>query len=481
MLLLKKYKDALEDAEKTIELKSDWAKGYSRKVTALHYLGRLEDAEKVANEGLKIEPGNLQLKQSIEDIKKAKSQELESESGSEELFSNLFKGDVFGKLASNPETAKFLTQPDFVQTIKKLQANPKLLSSFMQDTRVMQSLGVLIGVPMRSGVPEDFKDVEMKEEKESKSPQSIPKKEEKKQEEKKDVVMEDLPEEKKQAEEEKAKGNSSYSKKEFDNAISHYSKAIELDPQNVVYYTNRAAAQFEKGDYQAAIKDCETAIEEGRKQRVDYKLIAKAYARIANSFMKLDNIDQAVYYYEKSLTEDRTAATLTLLNKAEKIKVERDTKAYLSVEKSLEAKELGNKLFSDGKYPDAIKEYSEAIKRNPEDHTLYSNRSASYTKLGEYNLALKDAETCISKKPDFVKGYSRKGLCYFFMKDYQKALEAYDKGLTFDPNNVELSEGVKKTMNAMAEQTRKAQSGDAPDEETLKKSFSRSRSTRNFK
>jgi len=466
----KKYQEALDDADKTIEIKPDWAKGYSRKVTALQFLGRNDEAEKVCDQGLAIEPSNAQLKSSKEEIKKSKAGPQSRNPN--DMLANMFKGDVLAKLAANPQTSAYVRQPDFVQMIAHLQRDSSALNQYMQDPRMMNSIGVLLGIPMNAMSGDQFKE-------EQDIPMSSPpaekkeeKKEEPKKEEKKDEPMPDaepVSEEKKQAEEEKAKGNAAYSKKEFDAAIGHYSKAIELDPQSVVYYTNRAAAQYEKGDYDACIKDCETAVEEGRKQRVDYKQIAKALTRIGNAYLKKDNLDEAIRYYESSLTEDRNAPTLALLRKAEKTKEERDRVAYIDPAKAQEAKERGNKFFQDASYPDAIKEYSEAMKRNPEDHTLYSNRAACYTKLGEYTLGLKDADKCIEMKPDFAKGYSRKGHLHFFMKEYEKAMKAYDKGLELDPNNAEMTEGVKRTINAMTEQSRRAQQGSGPDEETLKR------------
>jgi tetratricopeptide (TPR) repeat protein len=44
----------------------------------------------------------------------------------------------------------------------------------------------------------------------------------------------------KQAVDEKNKGNEAYKKKDFETALSHYNKAIELDPTNITYYTNKA-------------------------------------------------------------------------------------------------------------------------------------------------------------------------------------------------------------------------------------------------
>ena len=46
---------------------------------------------------------------------------------------------------------------------------------------------------------------------------------------------------------EKEAGNAAYKKKEFAAAIEHYSKAMELDPTDVTFVTNRAAVHLEMG------------------------------------------------------------------------------------------------------------------------------------------------------------------------------------------------------------------------------------------
>ena len=74
----------------------------------------------------------------------------------------------------------------------------------------------------------------------------------------------------------------------------------------------------------------------------------------------------------------------------------------------------------------AIEEYSIAIKRNPTNAALYSNRCAAYIKVMDLSNAQKDAEKGLELDPNFTKLYLRLGNVQNLMKKYHKALEAYD-------------------------------------------------------
>jgi stress-induced-phosphoprotein 1 len=81
----------------------------------------------------------------------------------------------------------------------------------------------------------------------------------------------------------------------------------------------------------------------------------------------------------------------------------------LSEEKAEEHRLKGNEYFAAGNFPDAVKEYSEGIRRDPNNKNIYSNRCAAYIKLMELNFALKDADKCLELDPKFVKAFARKG------------------------------------------------------------------------
>jgi tetratricopeptide (TPR) repeat protein len=57
---LQKYTEALADAEKCIEFKPDWSKGYQRKAMAQQALGDLEQACENYEKACEIDPTNAQ-------------------------------------------------------------------------------------------------------------------------------------------------------------------------------------------------------------------------------------------------------------------------------------------------------------------------------------------------------------------------------------------------------------------------------------
>ena len=97
-------------------------------------------------------------------------------------------------------------------------------------------------------------------------------------------------------------------------------QAIELDPTEIIFYNNIAAVCFEKEEYGACIKTCETAIEIGKEHRADFKLMAKAYNRAGNAYRKIGNLTGAKTAFEKALTEHRTPEYKANLSEVKNIK-----------------------------------------------------------------------------------------------------------------------------------------------------------------
>ena len=92
------------------------------------------------------------------------------------------------------------------------------------------------------------------------------------------------------------------------------------------------------------------------------------------------------------------------------------------------AQSKGNAAFFDGKYEEAIAEYSEAINLEPGNHLAHSNRSACYLQLERYEEAFEDSSRCIQMNPYFVKGYSRQAAALVAMSRFEEARQSLITG-----------------------------------------------------
>ena len=203
--------------------------------------------------------------------------------------------NLLGKLAANPRTAKHLSDPAFVQKVRSLSLSdrihdntcmrssncsnpiPALLaskfigvqswrllisvpSSALQDPRMIEVLGVLMGVDMAAttreegsnDMPEGFQAPPAASSSPSttgpspstssqtqSTPAPAPAKEE-------DVEMEDEEEAKakKEALAAKATGAAAYKQRDFETAIAEFSKAWEIWPKDITFLTNLSGAHI---------------------------------------------------------------------------------------------------------------------------------------------------------------------------------------------------------------------------------------------
>jgi stress-induced-phosphoprotein 1 len=204
-------------------------------------------------------------------------------------------------------------------------------------------------------------------------------------------------------------------------------------------------------------------VDEGLELRADYKTLAKALGRIGTAYAKQGDLVNAIKFYEKSLTEHRTPDILAKLQAAQKEKKDADINAYIDPAKADAAREEGNTAFKDGNYVEAVKHYSEAIKRAPSDARGYTNRSAAYTKLMALPEALKDADEAIKRDPTFIKAYIRKALVQQGMKELTSALETLEKASAADKDGKSARE-IQQTMGNIMNELQ-AQRSTETDEE----------------
>eukprot|EP01016_Furgasonia_blochmanni_P014917 TRINITY_DN1797_c0_g1_i3.p1 TRINITY_DN1797_c0_g1~~TRINITY_DN1797_c0_g1_i3.p1 ORF type:complete len:608 (+),score=221.37 TRINITY_DN1797_c0_g1_i3:156-1979(+) len=465
---LEEYEKALEDANKCVSLKPDWAKGYTRKGLAEFYLRNLDDAIATYKKGLELEPTNAQLKEGLERAEEEKSKPPGGGFGGFPGGGkpNDFSMQMLTKLMQNPKTKEYLKDQDFVNKLMMMQQNPQLMQFLIQsDPRMKDAFSVMFGGFDFGGAGKDFPTEEpMSEERaptteahshshdghdhshhghshghshghthHAEPPKEAPK-----------PAAAPLSE----AEIEKNKGNEAYKARNFEEALKHYDRAIELDPNEPLFHNNKAAVYIEMEQHDKALEVVDAVLQdfETRGVRMDVIKLAKLLARKASVFAHRKDYEKAIFWYEKSLLEDSVPKVRDDLKKIQRLKREAEELAYRDPVKAEEHKQLGNEHFKAGRHPDAVKEYSEAVRRNPDDPKIYSNRAQAYMKLMEFPTALRDIEHALKLDPNFAKAWAKKGTIHFHMNEYHKALESYEKGLKLEPDNAECKDGFEKTQ-----------------------------------
>lgn len=99
---------------------------------------------------------------------------------------------------------------------------------------------------------------------------------------------------KEEAEKLKAEGNKHVAAKAFNEAVEAYTKAIELDPTNAIYFSNRAAAYTSLREPEKAAEDARAAL------KLD-PAYARAYSRLGLALYSMGDAKGALQAYEDGL------------------------------------------------------------------------------------------------------------------------------------------------------------------------------------
>ncbi|BAT04897.1 Os08g0325267 [Oryza sativa Japonica Group] len=83
---------------------------------------------------------------------------------------------------------------------------------------------------------------------------------------------------------------------------------------------------------------------------------------------------------------------------------------------------------------------------DPDDATLFSNRSLCWLRRGHGGKALLDAHECRKKQPDWSKACYRLGASLMSLKDYGSACDALFDGLKLDPADVQIENALREAF-----------------------------------
>jgi stress-induced-phosphoprotein 1 len=424
--------NALEDAKSVIALNPQFTKGYSRKGAALHALKRYNDSIAAYNEGLEKFPTDAGLTKGLEDVTREKDGPPPGMGGGMG-GGGLFSPTMLAQMAMDPRFKQYLEDPTIMSKIKMVQSNPNLMPTILNDPKMMEMLGLLMGEQSSAPAPTSAKKAEPAQPME---------------------VEEDLsglsPEEREKKETErnaklkKEEGNALYKAKKFEEALAAYDEAFDIDSTCMTFLLNKAAVYFAQKKYDECIVECNKGLEVGKANMAPFEDRAKALTRCAKAYQKKKDLGKAIELCKSAQLEFYNKDTQRLLKSMELQKKKKDKSDYQDEGKAQEAKQRGNDFFREKNFPEAIKEYEDAVKRAPNDAPIRNNLSAALTKIMDFNGAKTQVEKALELDPTYTKAWGRKGDIEMVFKEHHKAMDSYKKGLEIDPQNATCKAGLQK-------------------------------------
>lgn len=312
------------------------------------------------------------------------------------------------------------------------------------------------------------------------------------------------------AQSKKNEGNTFFKNKQFEQAIQKYTEAIELDPNDVTFYSNRSACYAALGKWQEAAED-------GRQCIITDKSFVKGYFRSALALQNLGNLEGALDSIKRGLGVDSQNADLKKmsreieeqqrLKKVEgyitssemQLKENDIPAAFRSVEAGLRLdpnnrelnklmervrplyeraekqrlanldpkeriKEEGDALFKAAKFEEAIRAYTrclDSISDKTSDLAIkcYNNRAACYKQLSNFDGVIGDSTAVLEIKPDDIKALVRRAQAYEACERYKSSLQDVRQVLSYGIDVVgkptyDLCNGMQHRLNRVIQQLR---------------------------
>jgi tetratricopeptide (TPR) repeat protein len=234
----------------------------------------------------------------------------------------------------------------------------------------------------------------------------------------------------------KERGNSYYVRHQFSQALDWYTKAVEMNPEAYDVYTNRASTYVALQMWEDALADAREAV----RIKPDW---LKGYYRMGLCLVELKQYQKASRVFERGLKihpeNDQMAKEL------------KKVKEHLrSLPKSAQdAKALGNELFKEGKYEEALRLYKEALVltgKSEIDHdlraTILINCAEVYRQLEEYEMVIDQCDKALELKKASVKAHLRRALACEKLEKRERARGDFKTVIELDPTNHIASAGL---------------------------------------
>ncbi|MBP2664095.1 MAG: yrrB 2 [Firmicutes bacterium] len=225
--------------------------------------------------------------------------------------------------------------------------------------------------------------------------------------------------------------------KAYDEAITAFTEAINLNPQNSYFYYVRSNVYLILKQYEHSVADLDKVISISPRY-------SQAYYYRANAYLALRQYDSALADFDKAIEIDpqnvsayysRGALYGVFLNQRERADLDYGKVIAITPQDEEGYILRGSTYEFLRQYENAIRDYDQAIAINPRNVKTYCSRGNAYAALKQYDRAFSDYGEGISIDSKCVSAYNARGNAYLKLGQYERAITEFDNVLAIDPQN----------------------------------------------
>jgi tetratricopeptide (TPR) repeat protein len=233
-------------------------------------------------------------------------------------------------------------------------------------------------------------------------------------------------------------GDALLTKGNVDEAIVHYQKALQIDPDYAEAHNNLGDALLRKDSVDEAIAHFQKALQIKPDD-------AEAHINLGNALIKKGNVDEAIAHYQNALQikPDFAVAHNNLGNALlQKGSVD---EAIVQYQKALQIEpdfaeaqnNLGNALLIKGNVDEAIAHYQKALQITPDYAKAHYNLGRALLTKGNVEEAIVHFQRALQIEPDYAKAHYNLGDALLQKGNADEAIAQYQKALQIKPDFVE--------------------------------------------
>jgi len=232
------------------------------------------------------------------------------------------------------------------------------------------------------------------------------------------------------------KANTFYELQRYEDALSSYQKAIEIQPEYAQAWNGQAKVLYELNSYQEALLAYDKAIQ----IEPDYQDSWSGRGFVLN---KLQRFQEAISSFDKALKLESEAPKVWYGKGEALSNLKRYDEAIKSYDKAIELEAeyeqaWYNKawaLYSLRRYQDALSTYEKVLQLNPNNELAWYNSGNALVNLNRNNDAIKAYSKAVEYKPNFYPAWLSRGNILISLRRYPEAIESFKEVLKYQPHN----------------------------------------------